>query len=116
MHRLSAAIKSPIMGKLGKLGSSQTLIFIVHGQIRIIPVTQNAEPFELLFLDGNEFLRVLAALLAHLELGHFMFLRPEVLLDLKLDREAVTIPARHVRSMEPLHPLAFENYILEDLV
>src|SRR6185369_16425034 len=116
VHRLSAAIKPAVVGKFGQLGSGLALILVIHGQIRTVPVPENTEPLELLLLDIDEFLRVAATLLAHLELGHFTLLRSEILLDLKLDRESVTVPARHVRGMKPLHPLAFEDYVLEDLV
>ncbi|GAC1466774.1 MAG: hypothetical protein PVSMB11_02290 [Desulfuromonadaceae bacterium] len=55
MHRFAATVQPAVMGKAGQLGCGQPLVFIVHGQVGIFPVTKDSQPLEFLSLDIDEF-------------------------------------------------------------
>ncbi len=97
-------------------GIVQPFIFIVHGQVGIFPIAQDAEALEFLLLDVNEFGGIRAAFLAHLQLAHLVLFGTEVFLHLQLDREAVAVPPRHVGGAETLHPFDFQYDVLEGFV
>ena len=104
------------MGKLGQFGRGQAFILVIHGQVGVVPVAQHSQALELVALDVNELGGVLTAKLAHLQLGDLILLGPQVLFHLQLDRQAMAIPAWHVRGMKALHALDLEDEVLENLV
>jgi len=116
VHRFSSPVKAAVMGKFGQLGCGLTFVLIVHRQVGVVPVAEHAEPLELLLLDGDEFLRIVAALTAHFQLGHGVLFRAEVLFHLQFNRQSVAVPPRYIRGMETFHPFALEDQILENLV
>ncbi len=58
VHRLSAPVEPAVIGELGQLGGGNPFILVVHGQVGVVPVAENAEPLEFLFLDINELRRI----------------------------------------------------------
>ena len=74
MHRFAAAVQPAVVGELCQFGGGQPFVLVVHGQIGVIPVAQDAEALELLLLDGDELGGIFAAELAHLQLGNLMLL------------------------------------------
>ena len=56
------------------------------------------------------------ALAAEVGDRHLPLLRAELAIDLELDRQAVTVPARHVGRIEARHAARLHHEILEDLV
>src|SRR5689334_1839926 len=82
----------------------------------MLPVAADAEPTELLALDVDELLRVLAARLADRDVRHLALLAAELLVDLLLDRQAVAVPAGNVGRVEAHHRAAAHDAVLEDLV
>jgi len=81
-----------------------------------LAVPQDAEPPELRLLDPDELLRVGAAARADLEGAHPRLRRAELLVHPVLDREAVAIPSRDVRGVEPHHRPGLHDDVLQDLV
>ena len=90
----------------------------------MIPVADDAEPLEFLALHVEPMRRIGAAFFPErhhrggvAEVRLLLALGAVVLfLDLPFDRQAVTVPARHVVGIEAEHLLALGHEILEDLV
>ncbi len=80
------------------------------------PLPEHPEPAEILPLQVDVLLRVLAARLAHLQRAHAGFLRAELPVHLQLDRQPVAVPAGPVRCIESHHSARLYDEILEDLV
>ena len=116
MNRLASLVEAVPLGKSCQLACRGRLVIGGHRQVRVLPVAEDAETPELLALDFDPFLGVSAALLADVCLAHLALLVAEFLVDFQLDRQAVAIPARHVRCVEALHAFALDDNVLEDLV
>ena len=99
-----------------ELPDDRRLIPGLHGQIRMLPLAHDAETLELLALDRDEALRVAAAFAPELEGAHPGLLRSEIAIDLQLDGQAVTVPARQVGGVEADHRPAADDDVLENLV
>jgi hypothetical protein len=85
--------------------------------IRVRPVAEHAEAAELAALDIDEVVGVGAAAGADLDLRQGLLLRaPELLLDVQLDRQAVAVPARHVRREPARHRAVLHDDVLQHLV
>ena len=88
----------------------------------MLPVADDAEPLELLSLDVDVFLRVLAAAANLLERVHgpphvsIRGVEPELLVHLMLDGQAVAVPARNVDGVVPQHGARLHDEVLQDLV
>ena len=114
---LLAAIDEPVRDAAPEGAHLLRRVGGVHRQVRMLPVAEHAEAPELLALDGDEALRVGAAARAHLALRHRLLLgTSELLLDVQLDREAVAVPARHVRREAPRHRAVLHDDVLQHLV
>ncbi len=122
-HRLGAAIERAVHGELHQLRGDRGLGLVVHGRVVVLPVALDAEALELLALHADPVLGEGAALLAELARGLgivesrlLIALGAVLLLDLPLDRQAVTVPARHVVGVEAQHLLGPGHHVLQDLV
>ena len=85
----------------------------------MLPVALDAEPLEFLALDVDPVFREGAAFAAEFHHRHrvlVLALGAVFLLDLPLDRQTVTVPARHVIGIEAEHLLAARHHVLQDLV
>ena len=100
---LEALVDETAADEAAELARDDRLVRRVHREVRVVPVAEHAEALELVALDVDEAQRVLAALpalldrihrVAHVDAGA---VEAELLVDLVLDRQAVAIPARHVR-------------------
>ncbi len=89
------------------------LVGKVHGQVGVVPITQHAQANKVCLLQGNLLACVFAAQRAHL-LGRQVLAVGS--LDLVLDRQAVTIPARNVGCIKTRQGLGADNHVLDDLV
>ena len=116
MDRFFPFIEAAVPGKTRQFPGGDPLIYIIHGEIGIFPLTEYAEPRKFFFLCIDEFCGVGTALFPHLGFGDFMFLRTEIFLNLQFDRQAVAVPARHIGRVKPAHSLAFQDYVLENFV
>ena len=123
-HGLGAAIERAVGGELHQLARDLGFGGIAHGGVGMIPVADDAEPLEFLALHVEPVRRVGAAFFPKLhhgggvaEIRLLLALGTVVLfLDLPFDRQAVTVPARHVVGIEAEHLLALGHHVLEDLV
>ncbi len=92
------------------------LVSIIHCDVGMLPVADDAEPFEFGALDVDEPCRVLSACVAGLQLGHGDLLCLELLFDLVLDGQPVAVPARDVIRPVACHELRFDDNVLQYLV
>ena len=116
VNRFASLVEAISFGKAGKLTSGCRFVIGGHGQIGMLPVTEDAETAEFITLDVDPFFGVGAALFANLGLGHLPFFLAQFLIDFQLDRQAMAIPAGDVRRIIALHALTFDDDIFEDLV
>ncbi len=117
LHRLLPAIQQPRLDALPEDADLLRLVGEVHGEVRLLPVAEDAQALELAPLDVDEARRVRPASRAHLGLRHRLLLRAsELLLDLQLDRQAVAVPSRDVRREPSVHGARLHDDVLQDLV
>ncbi len=116
MHGLLPLVQPAARGEARQLAGRGGLVGMVHGQVGVLPVAEDAEAAELLALDVNPLLGVGTARAADLHLAHGPLLLAELLVDLQFDGQAVAVPPGHERRVEPLHAPAFDHDILENLV
>jgi hypothetical protein len=85
----------------------------------MVPIADHAEPLELGALHVDPVRGEIPALLAELDDRHLvlrLLLGSVFLLDLPFDRQAVTVPARHVDRVLAEHVLGAVHHVLQDLV
>ena len=116
MHRLELLVDQPRFDEAREDFERLGLVLRGHRQVRIGPLAEDPQSLELFALDLRVFLGVCEAKLADLNRRHLPRLRAKIRRDLVLDRQAVTVPAGHVRRLESLHALEAQEDILERLV
>src|SRR5207237_228560 len=110
VHRLEALVDEPLADESPELERDHRLVGGRHRDVRIVPVAKYAQSLELLALDLHVLRRVGTALADLLERIHRApnvgrgLVESDLLVDLMLDRQAVTVPARHVHGVEGRHP------------
>ncbi len=116
MHRLHPAGQVAAFDDPRQRAQHVGFVAEVHGAVRPLPVAQHAEALEPLALAVDLLQRVLAALGA--EPGGIQLLTDLAMLFLHrdLDRQAVAVPAGHVRRVEARQVLRAHHHVLEDLV
>ena len=118
-HRLGALIQKPVIDEFHQLAGDLRLGGEVHRRIRIFPVADHAEPLKFLALHADPVFGKIPAFLAEFHDRHFVLVTsrgPVFFLDLPFDRQAVTIPARHVIGILAQHLLRPVDDVLQDLV
>src|SRR4051794_29328267 len=88
----------------------------LHRQVGIVPLTEDAQPFESLFLKLYVLRRVFPALAADVGDRHLRLLRPKLAVDFDLYGQAVAVPARDVGRVEARHRLALDYEVFERFV
>jgi hypothetical protein len=88
----------------------------VHRAVRVSPVAEHAEALEVVALRIDEPSGELAAGPAELARRSALGVGAQFLLDVQLDRQAMAVPARHVRRVESGHRAGFHDEVLQDLV
>ena len=116
VDRLQALVDVTLIQEIHERAGDHGLILRAHREIGIFPAPQHAQPLEILPLDIDILLRVLAARAADLYRGHLRFLRAEFAIHLDFDRQPVAIPARNVWRIEARHGLRFDDKILQNFV
>ena len=116
VHGLLALVDHVLLDELAERAHDRRLVFELHRLVRIVPGADDAEPLEVAALDVDVLLGVGAAGAAEIRRAHLALLRAELAIDLQLDRQAVTIPARDVRRVEAGHVVRLDDEVLEDLV
>ncbi len=116
VHRLLALVDQATFDELAQRPCDVRLIPRVHRQVVVIPVAEHHQPLEL----GRHHVRVAAGVLAAgaADLGdrHVALLRPELAIDLELDRQAVAVVARQIGHVEARHRARLDDEVLQDLV
>ncbi len=116
MHGLGTPVQVSVVDHLAERTNLLCLVARVHGQVWVFPVAQDAETPEVaaLCLDlgrseraaggaergGVELVPRLAVLLLHRQ----------------LDRQAMAVPARHIRGIETIERARLDDDVLQDLV
>ena len=117
--RLGAAIELARVLELVEFRDDGGFGAEIHGGVAIVPVAEDAQPFELLALHIDPAGRVFAAGLTELGLGDLVLalaLRAVAFLDLPLDRQAVAVPAGNVVDVMAQQEAAADHEILQRLV
>ena len=110
--RLLRFVDQPFLDEDGERAQNLRFVCGIQRQIWMLPIAQDAEPFELLALDVDELARECLRFLAH-----FQRRKPARFLHhLVFDRQSVAIPARHIRRAKAGHRFRFHHQILEDFV
>jgi hypothetical protein len=117
MHGLLAAIELAARHELRELAHLGRLVAVLGREVGIRPIADRRRALEVLALHVDELRRVVATEPSDLDLPERGFLLlAELLFDLVLDRQPVTIPARHVRRLEAGHVLVLHDHVFDDLV
>src|SRR5215467_9326318 len=107
VDRLEVLVDEPASDEAPELARDHRLVRRIHRDVRIVPVAEHAQALELASLDVDEAVGVLATLAPLLDRIHRVAdvdagpVEPELFVDLVLDRQSVTVPARHVDRVEP---------------
>ena len=92
------------------------LVLRIHGDVGIVEASEDADAFELLALQVEIFLRVLATFRAHVVRPHLELLAAEFLVDFDFDGQSMTVPSRHVRRVHAGHGFGLHDEVLQTLV
>ena len=115
-HRLEAEGHEPLLHEASEGACDLGLVREVHRAVRLVPGAEDSETLEVFALLVDPPLGVLPAREPDRHVGHLALLRSELLVDVALDGEAVTVPARDVGRVETEERTAAHDEILEDLV
>ena len=116
VDRLELAADEAPLDQVGQDVEDARLVPRVERQVGIVPVAHDAEPVELGALNVDPLHGLGLAQGADLGVAHRGGLGTEVLDHLVLDRQAVAVPARDVRAVEPGHRQRSNHEVLEHLV
>ena len=116
VHRLEALIHVAAVQKLDERARDHRVVVRAHGQVRIVPLAQHAEALEILALDLDELLGVLAAGAPDVQRGHLGFARAQIAIHLDFNGEPMAIPPRHIGGVETRHGLGLDDEVLQNLV
>ena len=116
VDRLLAAIDMPAGEDLGERPDLVGLVAGRHGQVRPLPLAQHAEPPKILALAFDLACRVAPAGFAKGRTVDCGGLVAQFPLDPHLDRQAMAIPTRNIRSVVAVEDLRLHDEVLEHLV
>ena len=113
---LQAAIDVAFLEEIEKRAGDGRFVVGIHGEIRLVPPAEDAETLEFDLVNFHVARREFAAHAAKFRRRDLAGLSAEFLFDLRLDGEAVAIPAGDVRRAEAGHGLRFHDHVFEGLV
>ena len=116
---LGSLVQSSVHQEFHEFRSDDRFGVVIHGEVRIVPLPDDAEALELLPLNLNPMLGEMPAFLPQLVYRHFVFfgaLFSVTLLDFPFDRETMAIPSRHVTRVFAHHLLGSDDHVLENFV
>src|SRR6185437_4925557 len=116
VHRPQSLIDKAVFPEFEEEARNHRLVLPRHGRVRIVEAPENGDALELRALQVHVFLRVLSAFLADLNRRHLQLFAPEIVIDLDLDGESVTVPSWDVGSVEAGHGLRLDDKILQALI
>ena len=116
VHRLGPLGDMALLGDAAERADDPGLLDEVHRQVGIVPVTDHAQTLEVgaLLVDLGQ--RIVATGLAKLGGADFLPRFADLFLHLQLDRQAVTVPARHIGGIKAGQGAALDDDVLEHLV
>ena len=116
VDRLGTLADMPLFGDPAERTDDVGLLGKIHGQIRVIPVTQYAEALEVhpLFVDLGH--GEITAGLAELTGADLAAGLANLLLDLQFDGQAVTVPAGHIGGIKTVQGATLDDDVLQHLV
>ena len=127
LGQCGAAIGTPVnrlvtfvdmaIGKDPAKGSNDVgLEVVILRQVGIVPVPQDAKTHEVLALVLHLLCGIGTTRLSELGRRNLLPRLADLLFDLQLDRQAVTVPARHVGRIKTFERAALDDNVLEHLV
>ena len=116
VHRLRALVQMAVADNFAQRADDIGFGLEVHRQIGTIPVAQHAEADKVRLLPFHLLGGVFAARFAEFGRRDFFARLADHLLDLMLDRQTVTVPARHVRRIEARHAFRLNDNVFQNLV
>ena len=112
LHRFHGLVHGPAFHQLGEDAQNICLVLRLHGDVRVEPVAEHAQPAEGNTLQVNVVERKFGAAAAD-----FSGFKPLEFLDhLGFDRQAVAVPAGDKGGVVARHGLALHDKVLEHLV
>ena len=117
--RFGPAIKLAGFGEFHQLRNDGRFRREIHGEIGIIPIPIDAEPFELLTLNIDPILRISAAFGAEFLNRHLILVQLFLaifLFHLPFDGQAMAIPAGHIGRVFAEQSLGADHHIFQDMV
>ena len=118
-HRFRPLEQGTVHQELAEFTDDRRFSGKAHRRVGMVPVADDAEPLELLTLHVDPAAGKLAAFLTELIDRHLVLVATGgaiLLLDLPLNRQAVTVPAGNVIGILAQHLLRPVDHVLEDLV
>ena len=119
VHRAQALVDESheaVLEEVIKRAQNDRFVARRHGRVGMVPAAKHADALELLALQVEKLLRVLAALQPYFRRIQLQLLFAELLVYLDLDGQPVAIPTRDVRCIESRHAFGLHDEILQALV
>ncbi len=103
MDGFAAAADQAPEQKIIEFPGDGRLVGIVGGEIGILPVAKHPQALKFFALDRNPFVGVTTTGCTKSELTNRGLFLPQLLIDVQFNRQAMTIPAGDVRTVEAGH-------------
>ncbi len=117
IDRLLATIDEALLHDVREEAQFVGLVFLVEREVRMVPIAEYAEAFELCALEIDVFARVgVTGGTNGRGIGGSVAGLAQLLRDLELNRQPVAVPARHVRRAEAAQRFVLHHDVLENLV
>ena len=117
IDRLLPAVNKSLLNDICEQTKFIGFVFLVQREVRIVPIAKNSQALELRSLQVDIFPRVSIAGSPNCgRIDARVAMLPHLLRNFELDRQAMTIPARNIRSVFAAQSLIADYEILQDLV
>src|SRR5207253_345526 len=95
---------------------SLSLVRVGHREIRVLPKAKNTQSLKIYGLSFERIGSVLAASAAYAQGRHVGLLRAQFFVNVKLNRQSMTIVARNIRRIEAQHRTRLHNEIFQNFI
>ena len=116
VNRLEAFVQVSGINDLAKGADDVGFKFEVHGQVRVFPVTQNHQAFEIVALTINLLSRVFTTMLAELAGADLLTDFANLSFNLQFDRQTMAVPTRNIRRIFTAQRLGLDDDVFQNLV
>ena len=116
VNRLQTLIDVALLCHFAKYFNLLCNKIVGQGQIRVFPVAYNAQTLELLSLGVDMLQCKFLTLITEILVADLMSIQAKCSNCLTLNRKAMGIPARNIRSLKASHILITDNEVLQNLV